>query len=299
MKTDLAQTLSAGRLAVTAECLPPRGGDAATVRKLAASLPAQLDAVLVADNPDENGGSALACAAILAGEKRKPVLSVITRDRNRIALQSEVLGAAALGVGGVFCLSGEHQSLGASPQAAGAYDIDSVQLIAGIQTMCRAGEDFGGNKLSSPLEMFVGAAAHPYLRPMELNLLRLKKKVRAGAAYLVTQAIFDLAGFSEWMDAVRSAGIDKQVAIIASVLPLTSVEQARRLAARKTYGPVGQDVIDRLSKASDVTREGIAIAAELARKVKVIDGVRGIHILSGGCESSVTAVLQEARLTQA
>lgn len=299
MKTELAQTLAAGRLAVTAECLPPRGGDAAAVRKLAASLPASLDAVLVADNPDEMGGSALACAAILAGEKRKPVLSVITRDRNRIALQSEVLGAAALGVGGVFCLSGEHQSLGASPQAAGAYDIDSVQLIAGIQTMCKTGLDFGGHKMDASPELFVGAAAHPYLRPMELNLLRLKKKVRAGASYLVTQAIFDVPGFTQWMDAVRAAGIDKQVAIIASVLPLTSVEQAKHLAAKKTYGPVGQDVIDRLSKAPDAAREGIAIAAEMARKVKGMPGVRGVHILSGGCEGSVAAVLQEAGLTQA
>lgn len=299
MMTELAQTLAAGRLAVTAECLPPRGADAAALRKLAASLPAQLDGVLVADNPDETGGSALACAAILAGEKRKPVLSIVTRDRNRIALQSDVLGAAALGVGGVFCLSGEHQSLGAGPQAAGAYDIDSVQLIAGIQTMCHTGVDFGGRKMTSRPELFVGAAAHPYLRPMELNLLRLKKKVKAGAAYLVTQAIFDVPGFVEWMDAVRGVGIDKQVAIIASVLPLVSVEQAKRLAAKKTYGPIGQDVIDRLSKASDVGREGIAIAAEMARQVKAIAGVRGVHILSGGCEGSVAAVVQEAGLIPA
>ncbi len=299
MKTDLAETLAAGRLAVTAECLPPRGADAGAVQKLAACLPARLDAVLVADNPAENGGSALACAAILAGEKRKPVLSLITRDRNRIALQSEVLGAAALGVGGVFCLSGEHQSLGAGPEAAGAYDIDSVQLIAGIQAMCRTGVDFAGHKLDAALEMLVGAAAHPYLRPMELNLLRLKKKVRAGAAFLVTQAVCDLGGFTEWMEAIRGTGIDRQAAIIASVLPLTSVEQAKRLAAKKTYGPVGQDVIDRLSRASDAAREGIAIAAEMARQVKGVAGVRGVHILSGGCESSAAAVLEEAGLMPA
>ena len=299
MKTELAQTLAEGRLVVTAECLPPRGGNATAMRKLAAALPTRLNAVLVADNPDETGGSALACAAILAGEKRKPVLSMITRDRNRIALQSDVLGAAALGVESVFCISGEHQSLGASPHAAGAYDIDSVQLIAGIQTMCRTGVDFGGHKMETPPDLFVGAAAHPYLRPMELNLLRLKKKVRAGAAFLVTQAIFDLPGFTEWMDAVRAAGIDKQTAIIASVLPLASVEQAKRLAAKKTYGPVGQDVIDRLTKASDAAKEGITIAAEMARKVKAIAGVKGVHILSGGCEGSVAALLQEAGLSQA
>jgi methylenetetrahydrofolate reductase (NADPH) len=298
MKTNLAQTLSSGRLAVTAECLPPRGADAAAIRKMAASLPQRLDAVVVADNPDEIRASALACAAMLAGEKQQPVLSIITRDRNRIALEGDVLGASALGIGSVLCLSGEHQSLGASPQAAGAYDIDSVQLMQGIKRMCEGGVDFAGRKLSSSPEMLIGAAAHPYLRPMELNLLRLKKKILAGATFLMTQAVFDLTGFNEWMDAVRAAGIDKQVAIIASVLPLSSVEQAKHLAAKKTYGPVPADVIGRLSKAAVAGKEGIAIAAEMARKIKTIPGVRGIHILCGGCESSAATVIQEAGIGQ-
>ena len=165
--------------------------------------------------------------------------------------------------------------------------------------MQREGLDFGGRKMDAPPDLFVGAAAHPYLRPMELNLLRLRKKVKAGAKFLVTQAVFDLAGFTAWMEAVRAAGIDKQTAIIASVLPLRSVEQAQRLAAKKTYGPVGQEVIDRLSKASDPAREGITIAAEMARKVKAVAGVRGVHILSGGCEGAVAAVVEEAGLSQA
>jgi methylenetetrahydrofolate reductase (NADPH) len=172
-------------------------------------------------------------------------------------------------------------------------------LMAGIRTMCETGLDFGGKKLSGKPEMMVGAAAHPYLRPMELNLMRLKKKVKAGAAFLVTQAVFDFAGFSEWMEAVRAAGIDKQTAIIASVLPLTSVEQAKKLAAKKTYGPVGPEIIERLAKASDVEQEGILIAAEMAKKVKAVAGVRGVHILAGGCERVVGRVLQEAGLIQA
>ncbi len=298
MKTNLAQTLSSGRLAVTAECLPPRGADASAIRKMAASLPQRLDAVVVADNPDEIRGSALACAAILAGEKQQPVLSIITRDRNRIALEGDVLGASALGIGSVLCLSGEHQSLGASPQAAGAYDIDSVQLMAGIKQMCQGGVDFAGRKLSSSPEMLIGAAAHPYLRPMELNLLRLKKKILAGATFLMTQAVFDLRGFNEWMEAVRAAGIDKQAAVIASVLPLSSVEQAKHLAAKKTYGPVPAEVIGRLAKAADAGKEGIAIAAEMARKIKAIPGVKGIHILCGGCEEAADAVIREAGIGQ-
>lgn len=294
--TNLAQTLQTSRLAVTAECLPPRGADSSAVRKLAAAMPERLDAVVVADSPEEMRGSALACAAVLAGEKRQTILSITTRDRNRIALQSDILGAASLGIGGVLCLSGEHQTVGASPQAAGAYDIDPVQLIVGVRDMCEKAVDGDGRKVDSAPDLFLGAAAHPYLRPIELNLMSVKKKVAAGAKFLMTQAIFDLTGFTEWMDALRAAGIDKQVAIIASVLPLKDVEQARRMAAKHVY-VIGTQVVERMAKASDAAREGIAIAAEMAKKLKGIEGVRGIHILSGGCESSVAAIIQEAALS--
>lgn len=251
-KSRLARTLASGRLAITAECLPPRSSDAAAMKKLAAALPATLDAVVVADNPDEIHASGLACAAILAGEGRESVLTMVTRDRNRIALESDALGAAALGIGAILCLSGHHQSLGARPQAAGVYDIDSIQLTQMLKG------------LNLP-ELLVGAAAQPYQQPLELNLLRLKKKIAAGADFLLTQAVSDLAGFKLWMDAVRTAGLDKQVAILASV---------------------------------DQAKEGVAIAAATAAQLKAIPGVRGIHILSGGCESLAATVIQEAGLAQ-
>jgi methylenetetrahydrofolate reductase (NADPH) len=297
MKTDLAQALSAGRLTLSVECLPPRGSDATAVRKLAGTLPARVDAVVVADNPQGNGGSALACAAILAGEKVEPVLSIITRDRNRIALQTDVLGAASVGVRSILCLSGEHQSLGADTHAAGVYDIDPVQLILGLKAMCDKGVDFAGKPLESTPKLLIGAAAHPYLRPMALNLMGLKKKVAAGAGFFITQAIFDVAGFAEWMDAVRTTGIDKQAAIIASVLPITSVEQAKLLQEKKSSG-LSAEIVQRLAGAADVAKEGIAMAAETAKKLKAMAGVRGIHILSGGPEA-VARIVEEAGLAQA
>ncbi len=254
----LARTLTSNRLAITAECLPPRSADAAAVKKLAASLPPGLDAVVVADNPGEIHGSALACAAILAGEGHATVLSMVTRDRNRIALESDALGAAALGVDAILCLSGDHQSLGTCPQAAGVYDIDSVQFAQALNRMRREGLDFNGGKVDALPEWLVGVAAHPYLEPIELNLLRLKKKVAAGADFVLTQAVIDLAGFTRWMDAVRAAGLDQQVAIIAGV-PAAG---------------------------------GGAMAAQL----KSVPGVRGIHIFSGGCEASAAVVIQEAGL---
>jgi methylenetetrahydrofolate reductase (NADPH) len=286
-KSRLGQTLASRRLALTAECLPPRGGDAGAVKKLASVLPQTLDAVVVADNPDEIHGSALACAAILEGEGRPSVLSMVTRDRNRIALESDAQGAAALGVKAIFCVSGDHQSLGVCPQAAGVYDLDSIQLTQAFQKMMQAG----------PLpEVLIGAAAHPYQQPTELSVLRLRKKIAAGADFLLTQAVFDLAGFTKWTEAVRTAGLDKQVAIIASVLVLTTVEKAKDLDRRRTYGPVPESVIARLSAASDPAREGVAIAAGIARQLKAIPGLRGIHVLSGGCESLAAQVIEEAGL---
>ena len=286
-KSRLAQALVSNRLALTAECLPPRGSDAAAVSALAATLPATLDAVVVADNPGEIQGSAMACAAMLASSGRPSVLSMVTRDRNRIALVSDAQGAAALGVEGIFCLSGDHQSLGASPQAAGVYDIDSIQLTQILKRLMREG----------PMpELPLGACAHPYQKPMELSLLRLRKKIAAGTGFLLTQAVFDLAGFAAWMDAVRAAGLDAKAAIIPSVLPLGSVEQAKVLGRRGTYGPVPESVIARLASASDSAREGIAIAAEMAEKLKAVPGIRGIHILSGGSESAAAAVMAQAGL---
>jgi methylenetetrahydrofolate reductase (NADPH) len=294
--SKLAEKLGSGKPALTAACLPPHAADAAAMRKLAAYFPASVDSVVVADNPGRVRGSALACAALLAAEKLEPMLSLITRDRNRIALESDVLGASALGIKSFLCLTGAHQSLGASPQAAGAFDIDSTQLCQALAKMTAQGMDFEDKKL--PVAPFFGiaVAVHPYLRPMELAILQLKKKIAAGAQVLLTDPIFDVAGFEQWMQAVRAAGLDKKAAILASVLPLTSVVQAEFLKARSGFAPIGDDVIGRLKGASDAAKAGIAIVAEIAGKVRAIPGVRGIHILSDGCEQSVAQIIAEARL---
>ena len=297
-KSKLARTLASGGFAITAECLPPASADAAEVKRLSAVLPSGLDAVVVADNPDEIHCSALACAAILTTEGHATVLSMVTRDRNRIALESDALGGAALGISGILSLSGDHQSLGPCPQAASAYDIDSIQFAQALNAMRGEGLDFNGRKLDPLPELMVGTVAHPYLQPIELNLLRLRKKIAAGSDFVLTQAVFDLAGFSTWMDSVREAGLDKKVAIIASVLPFSSVEKAEVLKERQTYGPVGDAVVARLRKASDPAKEGVAIAVEMAAQLKGIAGVRGIHILSGGCEGLAGAVISGAGLRE-
>ena len=283
MKTDLGQALSSGRLLLTAECVPPRGGGAEAVRALSAALAPSLDALVVADNPEEIHGSALACAALLAQDGREVILTMATRDRNRVALESDALGASTLGVKGILCLSGQHQSLGVCPQAATANDIDSLQLTQALK----------GLELPN---MLFGAIAHPSLRPLELNLIRLKKKIIAGADLLFTQPVFDFDAFAIWMEAVRAAGLEGRAAIIASVLPLTSVEQAESLRQRQTYGPLGEAVVARMSQASDAAKEGLTMAAEIAARLKSVPGVRGIHILCAGAEALAGQVIKAAAL---
>jgi methylenetetrahydrofolate reductase (NADPH) len=290
-----AEALTSGRLIVTAECLPPPGSDAETIRNLSSALPLNLDAVVVPDNPDRIRSSAFSAAVILTKERRASVvLAMTTRDRNRIGLMSDALGAAALNISAILCLSGNHQSLGICPQAAAAYDFDSIQFAQAMKKMILHGSGLDGNELEPRLDLQIGATAHPYMRPMELNLLRLKKKVAVGADFVITQAIFDLELFAQWMEAVREIGLDKRTAIIASVLPLADLKKAEDLQRCETYGPIGDEIIARISNAEDTAREGVSIAAEMARQLKDMPGIRGIHILSGGCEELASDVIKQA-----
>jgi methylenetetrahydrofolate reductase (NADPH) len=289
------QALISGRMLVTAECLPPSGADAATVRAISDALPKSLDAVIVADNPDKIRASAFSAAALLAKERKSNViLSMATRDRNRIALISDALGAAALDIAAILCMSGNHQSLGICPQSASANDLDSIQFAQTMKRLVLYGSGMNDKELGPQIKLQIGATAHPYMRPMELNILRTKKKITVGADFLVTQAVFDLKGFKEWLDAICALDLDKRTAILASVLLLTSVEQARELQRSQMYGPIGEDVVARIGNAADPAKEGVSLAAEMAKKIKTLPGVRGIHILCGGCESLASQVINQA-----
>jgi methylenetetrahydrofolate reductase (NADPH) len=299
VKSQLAEALRTQRLVITAECLPPRGADGSAVKQLVPCLPKTLSALVVAENHEEIRACALSCAALLLREKVEPVLPLVMRDRNRIALQSDVLGAATLGVANLLCLSGDHQSLGVCPQAAGAFDLDPVQLLQALKAMRDEGVLLGGERVAPPPAFFLGAVAHPYLRPTKLNLLQTGKKVAAGAQFLLTQPLWDVAGFAEWMGAVRDAGLHERAAVMASIRPLASAEQAEALQKRHKAGAIPDAVVARMRKASDPAREGIAICAELAAKARDIQGVRGIHVLSAGREETVAPILEQAGLTGA
>ena len=293
----LAQAFNSNRLIVTAACLSPRGSDADAVKALASALPPNLDAVVVADNPDRIRGSAFSSAVLLSKEIcASVILSMATRDRNRIALVSDALGAAALDIAGILCVTGNHQSLSICPQASAANDLDSVQFTQAMKKIVLYGSGMNGKELEPKLNLQIGATAHPYMRPIGLNLLRMKKKIVVGADFLITQAVFDLDGFLEWMDAVCEAGLDKRTAIIPSVLLLDSVEKARELQRCQTYGPISDAIVDRIAEAADPAAEGVAIAAEIASQLKNAPGIRGINVLCGGCESLAGDVIKRAKI---
>lgn len=291
--SQLADALSAGRPILLAEVLPPRGADRSLVAKVAAAIPKGVDAVVVADNPEEVRMSALACAAMLVSEKREAVLTMVTRDRNRIALESDILGAAAFGIQAILCISGVHQQKGPNRAAAGAYDIDSALLAQAVSKLAAEGVGFGNQRTDPPPSVFPLAVAHPALRPLDLNILQMKKKVAAGARALLTDAVFDVSAFEEWMQAVRAAGIDKKAAVVASVLPLRSVESALTLREKGAHGPSDAQ-IQRIRGASDPAREGLSLFAEISRAVRSTAGVRGVHVLSAGLEAWLPELVTSA-----
>ena len=296
MKPDsrLAEKIEGRDFIYTAEYLPRPGADAAAVEKSAAALGQGAVAVNVADNHYGVAMSSLAASLILLKAGIEPVYQIVTRDRNRIALQSDLLGAAALGIRNVLCLTGYHQALIGCPDSANVFDIDSIQLISAVKDMMEKGVLMDGRKIEGQFSMLVGAAANAALRPLELNIMRIKKKARAGAGFFQTQAVFDIEGFKQWLDALRSEGIVQSSAILAGVIPLSGAAEARKLNSTFTDFSIPEDVIKRLESAGDEEsqrKEGIAICAETMGRLKELPGLRGIHIFSGGNEAAVPALV--------
>jgi methylenetetrahydrofolate reductase (NADPH) len=301
MKSDskLAKKIESGDFIVSAECAPGATATGATAEAALKALGGKPVAVNLADNPHGVALSSVAASVAAMKLGTEPVLQMVTRDRNRIALQSDLLGAVSLGIKNVLCLSGYHQTLIGCPESANVFDIDSIQFIHMTTRMSENGVLADGNKIDGQFSMLVGAAANPYMKPMDLNLFRLGIKIEAGAKFIQTHAVFDIETFKLWFDAVRKAGLDKKAAILASVLPLESAAEAQKL--RDTYAEfcIPDQVIERLKKAGDngaQKKEGLAICIETIKQLKSIEGLRGIHILSGGREAVVPELVAAAGL---
>ncbi len=292
-ENGFAKDIESGEFIVTAEYLPRASSGSAEIESVLDAFGDGISAVNVADNPFGVVMSSLAASVLLARSGVEPIYQIVTRDRNRIALQSDLLGAASLGINNVLCLSGYHQILTDSPASANVYDIDSIQLIEAVKRMC-SGELLNGVQIEGSFSMLIGAAANPYLKPMELNIIRMVKKIEAGAAFIQTQAIFNIEEFRQWLDAVNTEGISERVAILGGILPLESADEAERLSNDYTDFYIPVDVIERLRSAGSEEqqkREGLAICLEIVQNIRELRGLRGIHILSGGREAIVPELL--------
>ena len=295
----LRDQIQDGDFIVTAEYLPRAETEGVALKAALQALQRIPSAVNVSDNPFGVIMSSLAASVLLAQSGIQPIYQVVTRDRNRIAIQSDLLGAASLGIRNMLCLSGYHQTLTACSESANVYDIDSTQLLAMVKNM-KNGNLQNGAKINGAFSMVTGAVANPSLRPLELNMLRLSQKVECGADFIQTQAVFDAAEFEQWLAAAQHNGIDAKTAILAGVFPLESADEAETLRKTFTEFQIPDGVIERLKSAGDEKaqkKEGLAICLETIHALKNMNGVRGIHILSGGKEEIIPQLLEESGLS--
>jgi methylenetetrahydrofolate reductase (NADPH) len=299
-ESNLKKVLQSGHFAVTAECGPPKGADPKAVQKKGKILKGFVDSVNVTDN--QTGVvrlSSLAACVLLKKEGLDPVLQMVTRDRNRIALQSDVLGASALGIRNILCLSGDHQSFGNQPQAKGVFDVDSIQLIQLVRQMRDKSLILGGEKLSEPPDLFIGAVANPFADPFTYRVIRLAKKVAAGAEFVQTQCIYNLARFTDWMSQVRDRGLDEKVYILGGITPMKSARMAEYMSKQVAGMDVPEEIIKRMKSvpADKQREEGIKIAVETIKALKEIEGVHGVHIMAIEWEDVVPQLIEEAGLS--
>ena len=279
-RSNLEKVLSEGKFAITAEIGPPKGADPNKIKDKAEIVKGYADAFNVTDNQtavvrlSSMGGS-----VILINSGLEPIMQITCRDRNRIALQSDVLGAASIGIRNILFLTGDHQSFGNHPDAKGVYDLDSIQLTKIVKDMRDDGVFESGDKiLSGNPDIFIGAAANPFADPFELRIDRLEKKIDAGADFIQTQSVFNLEKFNIWMDEVRSRGLDKKVHILAGITPLKSQRMAERMKFHVPGVDIPDGIYEKIKKVADPKQEGYNLAIGLINDVKKIKGVHGIHI---------------------
>jgi methylenetetrahydrofolate reductase (NADPH) len=296
-KSRLQRLLLRGECVVTAECGPPRGADPRVIRKKAEHLKGYVDAVNVTDNQTAIVRmSSIAAAAHLIQMGLEPVMQMVTRDRNRIAIQSDIMGAYSLGIRNMLCLSGDHQTFGSQPEAMNVFDIDSMNLIHTVRTMREEGKDMSGFDLEVPPRMFIGAAANPFADPFEYRVIRLAKKIDAGADFIQTQCIYNLEKFKEWIRLAHEEGLTEKVHILAGVTPLKSAGMARFMAEKVAGMDIPETVIKRMAGVSkeNAAGEGIQICLETIAELKEVPGVRGFHIMAIEWEEKVGEIVEAA-----
>ena len=294
----LNEKIDSGRFIVTAELGPPQSASGDVIRKKAVHFQRGVDGVNITDNQTAIVRlSSIAAARIALDEGLEPIIQMTCRDRNRIAIQSDLLGAWALGIGNVLCLTGDYMSFGNHPESRPVFDLDSVQLIATVNTL-NQGAFLSGDAMKTAPAFCIGGAANPFGEPMDFRVMRLEKKIKAGARFIQTQPVYDLETFGRWMEAVRAKGLDQRVAILAGVMP---VKSAKALVHMKDEVPgmrVPDSLIARMEGAADPEAEGIRIAVETMKALKALTGVRGVHLMPLYWEKITPVLLQESGLME-
>ena len=299
----LERILTSGQFAVTGELGPPKSADVEIIKTKAGYLKGVVDAVNITDNQTAIVRMSSIGAGVLAMQfGLEPVIQMTCRDRNRLAMQSDLLGAYALGIRNLLCLSGDHQRFGNHPTAKNVYDMDSIQLVGMVKKMrdgqFACGDEIRNTKKSPIVEprLFIGAAENPFGDPFAFRVTRLAKKVKAGADFIQTQCIYDMERFKKWMEGVRNRGLHEQVYILAGITPLKGVKMAEYMRDSVAGLTVPDALIERLRNAKDAKEEGEKIAIEQINEVREIPGVSGVHIMAIEAEQSVRALIEKAGL---
>ena len=291
-RSNWEQLLEAGKFTITAEIGPPMSADAEFVRNKARALKGAVDAVYITDNQTATVRmSSLAAGLIAAEEGLEPVIQMVCRDRNRIAIQSDLLGAHALGIKNLLVLSGDHQTFGNHPQAKNVYDVDSTQLIQSLTELQENNTFMGSSACKAPPRFFIGGAAHPFADPQELQIMRMKKKIDGGARFITTQSIYNIDKFKKWMELVRAQGLHERTYIQAGICvnkTLKSIQMTKLVAGMD----IPDELVERMEKAEDREAEGVNIAVDLLREVMAVEGVSGIHIMAIGWEAIVPTIIE-------
>jgi len=302
--SNLEKLLAAGQFAVTAELGPPKSADLDVIQKKAALLKDCVDAVNITDNQT----AIVRVSSIGAGKLAfdmglEPIIQVTCRDRNRLAMQADLLGAYLMGLRNVLCLTGDHQVFGNHPTAKYVFDLDSVQLIDMVRNMrdkkvFACGDEIRNSRKADIKEprMFVGAAANPFGDPFEFRVMRLEKKVNAGVDFIQTQCIYDMDRFAAWMEEVRARGLHEKCSILAGVTPLKSVGMTRYMRDQVAGVTVPDYYVDRMQAAEDAKAEGINICVEQITRLREIEGVAGVHIMAIEWEEKVSEIVEKAGL---
>lgn len=277
----LAQAVKNGQFVVTAECTPPRGAGVDGLKACAAALKDSVHALYVPQNEDGVRLASLAACSHIAQAGAEPMMALLTRDLNRIALQSALLGAASMGIKNVLCTTGRHQTLTSAGSAKGVFDIDPVQLLMVADSLRKEGKLADGGSIDAPVNLLLGTDTNPFAEPLELNVIMLQKAVDAGADFVITTPVFNLDRFNIWMSYVRERGLHEKACIIASVKPLSSAQEAIALSEKNNTIDITDDIVDRLQTAQDQKAAGIHLANETVAYLKKVEGVRGVHLMTG------------------